>query len=346
MNKNLIPARLVLRINRFVATVLIDNIETDVYVPNTGRLSELALPEAHCLLAESHGKYKFKLLYIISDGFPVMIDSTLSNSLFAELLMTQKVPGLEKYQLVKREPVFGSHRFDYLLAHDLNSCYVELKSCTLFYKHVASFPDAVSTRASEHIRELSSTKNGKLIILILNDHAEIFIPNYHTDYEFYQTLKNYSGRITISAFRISYNSNLVIEALSPVPVHIPEVTQAGYFFIVLEESTGNYYIYRSAYTLNVFDAVKRIKSRGNVLNKICGITVSSRILKDFPVINDAHPGDYSLEVFKNNNGYELAETCSETGRIFRFSRNPLEQKWFHDHILELRFSQYLTNPGH
>lgn len=340
MNKNLIPARLVLRINRFVATVLINNVNTDVYVPNTGRLSELALPGAHCLLAESHGKYKFKLLYIISDGFPVMIDSTLSNSLFAELLMTQKVPGLEKYQLVKREPVYHNHRFDYLLAHDKNSCYVELKSCTLFYHNVASFPDAVSSRASQHIRELASTKNGRLIILILNDYAEIFVPNYHTDYEFYQTLKDHSGSITISAYRISYSKSLDIETLSPVPVHIPEVTQAGYFFIVLEESAGNYYIYMSAYTLNVFDAVKKIKSHGNTLNKICGISESSRILKDFPVVNDAHPGDQSLEVFKNNNGHEPDGTSSEAGRIFRFSRNPLEQKWFHDHILKLRFARY------
>ncbi|HPS58274.1 MAG TPA: DNA/RNA nuclease SfsA [Spirochaetota bacterium] len=348
MKKVLIPARLIRRKNRFVASVLIDTTATEVYVPNTGRLSELAIPGAECLLAESSGKYRYKLLYIISNGFPVMIDSTLSNSLFAELLMSGKVPGLETYRLIRREPVYGRHRFDYLLADSKNTFYVELKSCTLFYRGTASFPDAVSSRASQHIRELSSIQGGRLILFILNDSAEVFVPNYHTDYEFYQVLKENAGRINISALRISYSNDLSITALTPVPVHIPEVSRAGYFFMILSGNSNGFYLYLSAYTDNVFDAVKKIKSRGKTFHNFCGIDGSFRILKDFPVIGDAHSGEKSTELFCDNGGRELVIPGPGTGRIFHFSLNPLEHKWFHNHILELRFSRYahIRPSGH
>lgn len=42
--EKIIKATLVKRINRFVAEVIINNEKLNVYVPNTGRLSELALP--------------------------------------------------------------------------------------------------------------------------------------------------------------------------------------------------------------------------------------------------------------------------------------------------------------
>ena len=339
MNKSLVPARLIRRKNRFVADVLIENSETEVYVPNTGRLSELAIPGAECLLAESTGKYRYKLLYIISAGFPVMIDSTLSNSLFAELLLSKKVPGLANYSLVKREPVFGNRRFDYLLHDGKKSCYAELKSCTLFYRDVASFPDAVSNRAAEHIRELSSTGNGRLIILVLNDSAKIFVPNYHTDYEFYETLKENRHAINISAFRVSYDDDLVIKYLTPVRIHIPDVKQTG-FFIAVAACGNEFYIYMSGNTDNVFAAVKKFKTGAKTLQFFSGIAVDIRILKDFPVIDEAHSADQSLELFYKNGGVEQIIDTSSDGSIFRFSLNPLEQKWFHEHILCLRFSRY------
>lgn len=345
MKRNLVPALLIRRKNRFVASVLIDKTETDVYVPNTGRLSELAIPGSGCLLAESAGRYRYKMLYILSNGFPVMIDSTLSNSLFAELLLSRKVPGLERFSLIRREPVYGNHRFDYLIADDINSCYAELKSCTLFFNDVAAFPDAVSSRAAEHIRQLGTTQGGKLIIFILNDRAEVFVPNYHTDYEFYLSLKENSSRINISAFRICYDDDLNIDSLTAIPVHIPDVSQRGFFFMVFSDDTDTFYTYISGHTDNVFDEVRKMKNSKNALHKMCGITGSSRILKDFPVICDTDHRDLSARLFCKNSGHELAVTGLSGGRFFRFTMNPLEQRWFHQYVLELRFSQYSVNKS-
>ncbi len=346
MNKNLIPARLILRINRFVATVLIDNTETEVYVPNTGRLSELAIPGADCLLTESHGKYNYKLLYIISNGFPVMIDSTLSNSLFAELLIAKEVPGFEKCTLIKREPVYGNHRFDYLVSDGSDSFYIELKSCTLFFRDVASFPDAVSSRASEHIRALSSAPESRLVILILNDSASVFVPNFHTDYEFYSALKENGDKINISALRINYSKQLEIETLTPVPVLIPEISRSGYLLVVLADEINKFYIYMSPYMIDAFDEIRKIKNGRSILHIFSGLNCSTRVLKDFPILDEPSSADKSIELFYIMEGVELKETGNDGHRLFRFSKNPLDQKWFHDHILELRFLKYsLVRPA-
>lgn len=151
----LLKATLIKRVNRFVAEILIDNKKLHVYVPNTGRLSELALPGSEILLSPINAKYRYKILYIIKKSFPVMIDSTYSNSLFYELLLNKKVPELCLFDSITREPVYGNHRFDFLLKHINEKSFIELKSCTLFYKKTGSFPDAVSSRASEHIKSLA-----------------------------------------------------------------------------------------------------------------------------------------------------------------------------------------------
>ena len=111
---NLLRASLIKRHNRFVAEVILNGKPETVYVPNTGRLSELALPGADLLLSPINGKYRYKILYIINDNYPVMIDSTYSNRLFQKLLL-EKVPGLENHELIRRRPAIGNHRFDFLL---------------------------------------------------------------------------------------------------------------------------------------------------------------------------------------------------------------------------------------
>jgi len=182
-------AVLLRRQNRFVAEVILNGKTETVYVPNTGRLSELALPGAELLLAPINGKYRLKILYIINNNYPVMIDSTYSNRLFRNLLEADIVPSLEGSSLIRREPVYGNHRFDFLISQGEEERYIELKSCTLFHKSTASFPDAVSTRASDHVKLLGETGKGVIVFFILKEGIKRFVPNYHTDFTFYRVLK-------------------------------------------------------------------------------------------------------------------------------------------------------------
>ena len=94
-NTNFIEAKFVKRINRFVSIVHLKDKDIHIYIPNTDRLSELTIPGRKVILVPSRGKYKYKILYIFHNDFPVMIDSVLSNRLFFDLLSYKRVPDME-----------------------------------------------------------------------------------------------------------------------------------------------------------------------------------------------------------------------------------------------------------
>jgi len=348
-------AILVKRKNRFVAEVSLNNAPLDVYVPNTGRLSELALPGAEVLLSPINSKYQYKILYIINRSFPVMIDSTYSNSLFYNLLKQKKVPGLENFSIIKREPEYGNHRFDFLIGNKKEELYIELKSCTLFYEKTGSFPDAVSSRASEHVKALAETGKGKLIFLVLRNDIELFLPNYHTDFGFYETLKKHKNDIDIHAFTVQYDETLNIDSLKEIPVVIPDVTSKGVFLLVLfnaedivnsdgEVFEQGYYIYCGSDS-KVFKTIGSIRAK-NGLRKIFADEQFSntKLISDLPVISTSVTvDDLKTELICNGGSYVTFgdKGSTKTGKEpVYFKTNPAETQWFWDLILKIRFDNY------
>lgn len=356
----LLKASLVKRINRFVAEVLLNDVKLKVYVPNTGRLSELALPGAEVLLSPINAKYKFKILYIINRSFPVMIDSTYSNRLFYELLKEKKVPGLEQYGTIKREPVYGNHRFDFLLGNENQELYIELKSCTLFHNKTGSFPDAVSSRASEHVKSLAESGMGKLIFLVLRSDIDMFLPNYHTDFAFYETLKKYKNNIDIHAFTVQYDESLKIKSLKEIPVVIPDVNPIGIFLLILlnPEDTVNedgevleqgYYIYCGNSTGNIFKTISSLKTK-NGINRIFPDQRFSKmkIISGLPVISSSVTADKLKLLLSGHRGsiipYYDKNNTLPSKELVQFKNNPLEDSWFWDLILEVRFGENSLEP--
>ena len=284
-----------------------------------------------------------------------MIDSAYSNTLFHELLENGSVPGLEHLQLIKREPVYGKHRFDFLVNDKKNRCYIELKSCTLFHDNTASFPDAISSRAADHVKTLAETENGRLIFLVLHSDIKCFVPNFHTDFNFYETLKKYRDKIEILAYKVCYDKNLKIQELVPVPVVIPEVKPRGIFILILCNKREfifskkiikhGYYVYCGQSADNIFRTISVLK-RKNGLRLILPeeFLTDMKIISDLPVITDVIPlknvkeklmagGGSGLIVLKTNPDYK-------DNIIIYFKNNPLEQSWFWDMILEYRFGIY------
>jgi len=345
LQNSLLKAKLLKRNNRFVAEVLIDDRPQNVYVPNTGRLSELALPGADVLLSPINGKYRHKILYIISERYPVMIDSTYSNRLFQKLLLEKKVPGLEDFSLTRREPPYGNHRFDFLIEKKGKEKFLELKSCTLFHNDIASFPDAVSERASDHIKLLSKTGNGILVFFILKQDMRYFIPNYHTDYNFYQTLRNCKDLIEIKPLSVSYNSRLEITGLKEVPLLMPEENPSGLFIIILkQEITGrhnSYFLLCGTDETDVFKKIRKFRNGSIRLPEIDGIDYNeTKIITDLPVLTDKN--DLSILDYSFSNKDCKGKNIFSSGewRIYSFEDNPAEQKWFWDEILKLRFGKF------
>ncbi|HPS87817.1 MAG TPA: DNA/RNA nuclease SfsA [Spirochaetota bacterium] len=352
----LTKAVLVKRINRFVAEVILDDEPIYVYVPNTGRLSELALPGSEVLLSPIKTKYKFKILYIINRSFPVMIDSTYSNRLFHELLKIKKVPALDHYSSIKSEPVYENHRFDFLIGNENKKVYIELKSCTLFHNTMGSFPDAVSTRASEHVKALAESGKGKLIFFVLKSDIKKFLPNYHTDFIFYETLKYYQNIIDMHAFTVQYDDNLKINSLKEIPVIIPDVKPYGIFIIILfnaediidddgEILEQGYYLFCEKSDENVFRIIKSVKSKNGLRTIIPDERFSKmKIMSDLPIINPSITIDEVKNKLLDHDGREVSfynqdNKVSDNSLIY-YKSKPSEKPWFWEMILQWRFGEY------
>lgn len=233
MKTALIHAEFVSRLNRFVGLVDRGGSKEKVYIPNTGRLGELLIPGREVYLSPVEGKYRHKIEYAVRHGRPIMIDAVKSNAVFHELLRNRKVPSLEGISVVRREPAVGNRRFDYLLMSGNETRLAELKSCTFVYKSIASFPDAVSDRAAEHVRILAETGNGMVFFFILAEGVTRFIPNYHTDFHFYKTLMEHKDRLEVKAFSAVYDDDMNIGGASEVEILYPEVKPVGSYMLVL-----------------------------------------------------------------------------------------------------------------
>ena len=353
----LLKAILVKRINRFVAEVTFNNETLSVYVPNTGRLSELALPGTEVLLSPINAKYKYKILYIINRSYPVMIDSTYSNRLFHTLLKEKKVPGLDHYTSIRSEPVYGNHRFDFLLTDETGEKFIELKSCTLFHNRTGAFPDAISSRASEHVKLLAESGIGELIFFVLKNDIEKFIPNYHTDFVFYETLKFYRDKINIRALSVQYDKNLKIQSLKEIPVVIPDVKPYGIFLLVMfnpEDTVNNdgevleqgFYIYCGYHTENVFKAIASIRKKNGIRSILPDAQFSNlKIISDLPIVSSSITIDEVKNKLIDNGGLSISsdgqnDICTGS-RLIYYKEDPVKLSWFWDIILELRFGEYI-----
>ncbi len=146
------------------------------------------------------------------EGHPVMVHTHRTNDLVDALLRKGLVPGLEKAQVVKREAAHGRSRFDFLLRDEKKEIYLEVKSCTLFGKDVAMFPDAVTERGRRHVEELfqlrGEGKSGAVLFLICWSGARFFLPDYHTDLNFARTLLSARKEIRIIPLSIGFGRDL------------------------------------------------------------------------------------------------------------------------------------------
>lgn len=90
-------------------------------------------------------------------GHVACVNTSRPNHLVAEAIENGTVKELQDYQTLKQEVRYGDEksRIDILLSGGDKDIYVEVKNCTLMEDHnIGYFPDAVSDRASKHLREL------------------------------------------------------------------------------------------------------------------------------------------------------------------------------------------------
>jgi sugar fermentation stimulation protein A len=253
---NLFPhclrAEFVSRPNRFTLHCRIGGQTVKAHLPNPGRLWELLLPGAILYLEPRAGigpRMPYTAVAVEKEGHPVLLHTHRINDLAQYLLEEGLIPGLEGAEVLQREIPMGSSRFDFLLQRGSERILLEVKSCTLFGKRMAMFPDAVTDRGRRHIRDLAAWTQegyaGAVLFLVSKGEIEYFLPEYHTDLAFSRELLRARHRIRAMALAVSLHSDL---SLNPrvFPIRIPwemaerEGEDRGSYILVLhlrEEKT-------------------------------------------------------------------------------------------------------------
>lgn len=256
----------------------------DAFMPNPGRLWELLLPGAPVHLEElpprEGRKTRFVLLAVERNGAPVFLHTHATNSVAQHLLSHGLVPGLEQARIVRREVAVGRSRFDFLLEDDDGEILLEVKSCTLFGNGVAMFPDAVTERGRRHLLELAALarkgRRAAVMFVVHTPHVDWFMPDYHTDPAFADTLARVRRRVPILPMSVAWSDGLRLcdgARLLPVPwEHVArENRDRGGYMLVLRMARDTavdvgglgHSLFRAGYYLYVGSAAKNLTARVN-----------------------------------------------------------------------------------
>jgi len=127
----LVKAKFVKRLNRFVALVEVDGVQEFAHVPNTGRLKELLVDGAAVMVRKydkTDRKTRFGLILVRKNGIWVSIDSANApNRIMYEALVQGKFDKFRDYSEIRREVTVLNSRFDFGLFSEGKEYYMKLK---------------------------------------------------------------------------------------------------------------------------------------------------------------------------------------------------------------------------
>lgn len=214
--QNTVKAVFQSRPNRFVVECGLKNRIVRAYLPNPGRLWELFFPGAKLYLTRfppsSERRLKYMAVAVERDGVPVMLHTHYNNAVARRLIEEGRFPGLEGAEIVKPEHTIGHSRFDFLLRKGGRDILLEVKSCTLFNRTLAMFPDAITARGTRHLLELAELSRkgmaAAVLFIVHSPKVRYFMPEHHTDLEFSRTLLAVKDRVMIKALSVGWNEDL------------------------------------------------------------------------------------------------------------------------------------------
>lgn len=243
--KHIIKGTFLSRPNRFVVWMDIDGKKVKAHMPNPGRMRELLFPGT-VLYAVPHARAgsatAVRVIGCEREGEVIPLDTAHANDVAEWLVNHGKIPGWEDCHVARREITMGDSRFDLLLTDGKEEFPVEVKSCTLFGKRGAMFPDAVTARGRKHILHLGEIgKSGRrsgLLVLVQWDRAEWFLPDYHTDPDFAEAFCASAPCIEVKPAAIRWTADFSMpDAVRLLPVPLDpiknEMGNAGDYLVVL-----------------------------------------------------------------------------------------------------------------
>ena len=368
---NSVEGAFVARPNRFI--VYVDTPEGIVvaHCPNPGRLQEILTPGRPVILEESPDPGRTTRFTLVAARYRanvVPLVSGRANSAVGDLVLPLLCPRAEK---IVAEPSSPGGRFDFLVREGGSNTYVEVKACSLVEEGVAMFPDAPTTRGRRHIEELSETSRTearpRIVFLIMNPEARVFVPNLHTDPDFARTLLAYSEEIAIHArsIRTSRDGDAVLTPAA-IPVILDPVREAvkdrgSYLLIVRLDSDQDiavgalgirrfrrgYYVYAGSGMAGLSLRIARHKRRKKALRwHIDYLTKKASAIEGIPV--------YSGRDLECPLAHAVAEIADETvagfgssdcacpAHLFYFRTPPWDRHGFRRVVFRFRHREALA----
>jgi len=227
-------ARLERRYKRFLADVVRpDGQRLTIHCPNTGSMLGCADPGMRIWMSRAENlARKYAWTWELVEALPgvlVGIHTGRTNSLVREAIGKGLVGGLEGYGTLQGEVMAGEgFRVDFLLSGHATEpdCYLEVKNVTAAVQDgVALFPDAVSERASRHLRELmekvATGKRAMLCFCVQRDDVREVRPADSIDPVYGLTLREaMAAGVMVKAY-VARMSPEQAELYRLVPVHLP-----------------------------------------------------------------------------------------------------------------------------
>jgi sugar fermentation stimulation protein A len=197
-NSRLIRGTLVQRYKRFLADVRLPNGDiVTAHCTNTGSMLGCKEPGSTVYLSLSPNKGR-KLAYtwemIQVNRAWVGINTMHPNRLVAEAIAGGMIPELSGYDLMRREVKVSAHsRLDLCLEGNAGCCFVEVKNVTVSIDRAAAFPDAISERATKHLKELMRLKRrghrAAVVFVVQRGDCDYFRPADEIDREYGRWLR-------------------------------------------------------------------------------------------------------------------------------------------------------------
>lgn len=229
-------ATFIRRLNRFVVECTLEGRVTKAHLPNPGRLWEILLPSRILYLRKGlSNKLPYSVWAAEKEGSVICLN-TLHTNLVAERLIREKaIPGFNGYKVKRREFRIGNHRIDLLLEGENLEIPLEVKSCTLFNDSIAMFPDAPTVRGRRHL-EILAENHGAILFIVHSSRVHYFLPDFHTDPVFSETLYRLRNHITIKAISVRWNEDMdfsfIRELFIPWHVYEKEAGNRGAYIII------------------------------------------------------------------------------------------------------------------
>jgi len=264
-SKKFFKAKFLERIKRFTVLFEKKGKVFKGYLPNPGRLWELLLLGRNLYLKEN------KVWAVERDGEIISLNTQYTNKVAEKLINENIVEELKGYKIEKKEYKIKRHRIDFLLNKNGKKFPLEVKSCTLFSSSLAMFPDAITERGRKHLEVLKEYRGGVLFI-VNSSKPKYFLPDFHTDPEFSETLYNLRKSIFIKAVSVKWESDLkfkfVRELEIPWKIYEVEARDKGSYLIIgfLKKCLNlkiskKYYSFESGWYIYVGSAMNSLKKR-------------------------------------------------------------------------------------